>query len=83
MKRLTIWSVLICISLIVHAIISWRVGRDIDNLIDTGEAVGIKITVVEPPKPEAIERPPPEDALESSDSLSALFLAGFLGDALL
>ena len=64
MKRLAIWSVLFCISFIVHAIISWRVGQDIDNAIDTGEVVEIDIALVEPPKPEAIERPPPEDTLE-------------------
>ena len=64
MKRLTIWSVLICISFIVHAIISWRVGQGIDNPINTGEAVEISVAVAEPPKPDAIERPPPEDALE-------------------
>ena len=64
MKRLTIWSVLICISFIVHAIISWRIGQDIDNPLDTGEVVEIDIAVSDPPRPTPIERPPPEDTLE-------------------
>lgn len=63
MKRLTIWSALFAISLVVHTIISWRVGQDIDNPLDVAEEIEINIAVAEPP-PEPLERPPPEDALE-------------------
>lgn len=63
MKRLTIWSVLFAISLIVHVIISWRIGQDIDNPLDPGEEIEINIAVAEPP-PEPLERPKPEDVLE-------------------
>ncbi len=63
MKRFTTWSVLFAISLIVHVIISWRIGQDIDNPIDTAEEIEINIAVAEPP-PEPLERPKPEDVLE-------------------
>jgi hypothetical protein len=67
MKRLTTWAVLICISLVVHTVISWRLGRDINARIESGEAVEIKIALVEPEKPKAIERPPPDEPLEFVD----------------
>jgi hypothetical protein len=63
MKRLVVWSVLFGISLVVHVIISWRIGQDIDNPPDPVQEVEIHIAVVEPP-PEPLERPEPEDVLE-------------------
>jgi len=64
MRRFIIWPVLLGISLIAHAIISWRVGQDIDNARYVTEDVEIHIVLADPPKPKAIERPPPEDTLE-------------------
>ena len=30
MKRLPVWVILLVVSIVAHAIISWRVGRDIE-----------------------------------------------------
>ncbi len=64
MKRLIIWPVLLSISLLAHAIISWRVGQNIDNPVGSTRNVEINITLADPPKPKPVERPPPEDSLE-------------------
>jgi hypothetical protein len=64
LKRPLVWLVLFTISFIVHAIISWRVGNDIDNPRYGTEDVEINITLADPPKPQPLERPPPEDTLE-------------------
>lgn len=64
MKRVIVWSVLIGVSVIAHAIISWRVGQNIDDPAATAAAVEIHIALADPPKPKAVERPPPEDTLE-------------------
>jgi hypothetical protein len=64
LTRPLVWIVLFSISFIVHAIISWRVGNDIDNPSGGIEDVEIHITLSDPPKPQPLERPPPEDTLE-------------------
>ena len=64
MKRPIVWVGLFLISFIAHAIISWRIGQDIDNPVSSGEKVEIYITIADPPKPKPLERPPPEDTLE-------------------
>jgi hypothetical protein len=63
-KQLTAWALLICISIVVHTIISWRVGQDINSKIDAGEVVEIKMALVEPVKPTVIDRPPPDEPLD-------------------
>ena len=64
MKRWLVWLILIGISFIAHAIISWRVGQDIDNPLSAAEEVEIHIALADPPKPQPVERPPPKDTLE-------------------
>jgi hypothetical protein len=64
MKRPIAWLSLFVISFIVHAIISWRIGLDIDNPRNTAKVVEIHITLADPPKPQPLERAPPEDTLE-------------------
>ena len=64
MKRPLAWFALFVFSVAVHAIISWRIGQDIDNPLPRTEDVEIHITLADPPKPKPIERPPPEDTLE-------------------
>ncbi len=64
MKRPVAWFALFVFSVFVHAIISWRIGQDIDNPLPQTEDVEIHITLADPPKPKPLERPPPEDTLE-------------------
>ncbi len=64
LKRPLVWVVLFTISFIVHAIISLRVGNCIDNPRYGTDDVEINITLADPPKPQPLERPPPEDTLE-------------------
>ena len=59
-----IWPVLFGISIIAHAIVSWRVGQEIDDPNYATETVEVQIALAEPPPPKPIEDPPPEDALE-------------------
>jgi hypothetical protein len=64
MKRLAIWILLLVVSVVAHALISWRVGRDIEHGPQIDPVDEIFIALQEPPKPQAIEREPPEDKLE-------------------
>ena len=63
MRQLSTWALLLVISLVVHAIISWRVADDITAPLDFSETVEIRISVAEPP-PKPPEQAPPEDPLE-------------------
>ena len=63
-----IWPVLFGISIITHAIISWRVGQEIDDPKYAIAPVEIQIALADPAPPKHLEDPPPEDALEFEEA---------------
>ena len=69
MKRIPIWVVLLAVSLIAHAIISWRVGRDIEFTAVDPVDNEIRLEVTRPPQPRAVEKPPPEEMLEFEEDV--------------
>ncbi|MEM7542615.1 MAG: vWA domain-containing protein [Pseudomonadota bacterium] len=64
MRTLTIWAVLVCVSIIIHAIISGRVGGDIDKTLMPHKLVEVRVEFAQPPEEPEPERQPPEDVLE-------------------
>lgn len=69
-RRMMIWTGLLVLSTVVHAVVSWRVGRQIEPL-DTPPPVeeAVQIIVEQPPE-ELIEKPePPEEQLEFEEEL--------------
>lgn len=69
-KRMGLWLTLLMFSSVIHAIVSWHVGRQIEPLaplpIPDEES---QIVIDAPPEPLIEKPPPPEDQLEFEEDL--------------
>ncbi|MCZ6664371.1 MAG: hypothetical protein O7B81_03605, partial [Gammaproteobacteria bacterium] len=69
-KRMGLWLTLLMFSSVIHAIVSWQVGRQIEPLaplpIPDEEP---QIVINAPPEPLLEKPPPPEDQLEFEEDL--------------
>ena len=68
-KRIPLWLVLLVISIIAHAILSWKIGRDIEFTVGEPVENEVRLSVTRPPQPRALERPPPEEMLEFEEDV--------------
>ena len=69
LRRIPIWLILLIISIIAHAIISWKIGTDIEFTASEVVENEIRLSVTRPPQPRALERPPPEEMLEFEEDV--------------
>lgn len=69
-RRMMVWVGLLAVSAVVHAIVSWRVGRQIEPLEAAPPAEEAVQIIVEKPPEQLIEKPePPEEQLEFEEEL--------------
>ena len=69
-RRMMVWAGLLIFSTIIHAVVSWRVGRQIEPLEAMAPADdAVQIVIDKPPEP-LLEKPkPPEEQLEFEEEL--------------
>jgi len=68
-RRIPIWLILIIVSIVAHAILSWKIGRDIEFTVTQPVENEIRLSVSRPPQPRALERPPPDEMLEFEEDV--------------
>ncbi len=69
-RRLVVWVSLLALSAVVHAIVSWRVGRQIEPLAPLPPSEDEVAIIIEQPPEVLLEKPePPEEQLEFEEDL--------------
>ncbi|MGR8919253.1 MAG: vWA domain-containing protein [Gammaproteobacteria bacterium] len=69
-RRLMVWVGLLALSTLVHAVVSWRIGRQIEPIEALPPPEEVVQIVMEQPPEELLEKPePPEEQLEFEEEL--------------
>lgn len=69
-RRAMVWMGLLAFSAVIHALVSWRVGREIEPLAPLAPPEPEVQIVIDQPPEELIEKPePPEEQLEFEEEL--------------